>query len=251
MSDTDGPETFPVNSYDLRNEYGRSDLDIRHRFLMSGVFSFKHGFSLNPFILAASGRPFNITTGRDANGDMLFTERPSFATDLNQPGVTRTSFGAFNTNPRAGEQLIPRNYGTSAAFFTVSLRASKTWGFGEAHSSAPAPQPQTQKQAKQQQTGKGKSSTTQPRASVGNGSVLPDASRSDFFGRASESRYKLTLSVVARNIFNRTNPGRFVGNLNSLLFGQSNFLAPPYGFGDGGDTNAANRRIEAQVRFTF
>ncbi|HKC65280.1 MAG TPA: carboxypeptidase regulatory-like domain-containing protein, partial [Pyrinomonadaceae bacterium] len=27
MSDTDGPESFPVNSYDLRSEYGRSDLD--------------------------------------------------------------------------------------------------------------------------------------------------------------------------------------------------------------------------------
>lgn len=251
MSDTDGPETFPVNSYDLRGEYGRSDLDIRHRFLMSGVFSFKHGFSLNPFILAASGRPFNIITGRDTNGDTLFTERPSFATDPNQPGVILTRFGAFNLNPRTSEQLIPRNYGTSAPFFTVSLRASKTWGFGESHPQASAqPQPQTDKQAKQQ-SGKGKSNPTQARGSVGNGSVLPDAGRSDFFGRSSESRYKLTLSIVARNIFNRTNPGRFVGNLNSLLFGQSNFLAPPYGFGDGGDTNAANRRIEAQVRLTF
>ncbi|PYS51675.1 MAG: hypothetical protein DMF68_03595 [Acidobacteria bacterium] len=250
MSDTDGPETFPVNSYDLRSEYGRSDLDIRHRFLMSGVFSFKHSFSLNPFILAASGRPFNITTGRDANGDTLFTERPSFATDQNQPGVILTRFGAFNANPRAGEQLIPRNYGTSAPFFTISLRASKTWGFGEAHSATSAPKPQTEKQAKQQ-TGKGKGNTPPARGSVTNGSVLPDASRSDFFGRSSESRYKLTLSIVARNIFNRTNPGRFVGNLNSLLFGQSNILAPPYGFGDSGDTNAANRRIEAQVRFTF
>ena len=249
MSDTDGPETFPVNSYDLRGEYGRSDLDIRHRFLMSGVFSFKRGFSLNPFILAASGRPFNIITGRDANGDTLFTERPSFATDLSQTGVILTRFGAFNPNPRASEQLIPRNYGTSAPFFTISLRASKTWGFGEAHSQASsAAQPQAEKQAKKQS---GKNSTTQAKGSVGNGSVLPDASRSDFFGRSSESRYKLTLSVVARNIFNRTNQGRFVGNLNSLLFGQSNFLAPPYGFGDGGDTNAANRRIEAQIRFTF
>ena len=115
MSDTDGPETFPVNSYDLRNEYGRSDLDIRHRFLMSGVFSFKHGFSLNPFILAASGRPFNITTGRDANGDTLFTERPSFATDLNQLGVTRTRFGAASSTLRRNSIRPTRN----AAFDTT------------------------------------------------------------------------------------------------------------------------------------
>ncbi|HUE83073.1 MAG TPA: hemerythrin domain-containing protein [Pyrinomonadaceae bacterium] len=34
---------------------------------------------LSPFIVATSGRPFNIITGRDSNGDTLFTERPAFA----------------------------------------------------------------------------------------------------------------------------------------------------------------------------
>ncbi|HEX8921117.1 MAG TPA: hypothetical protein VF766_06545, partial [Pyrinomonadaceae bacterium] len=33
-SDTDGPYSFPADSYDLSNEYGRSDLDIRHRFVL-------------------------------------------------------------------------------------------------------------------------------------------------------------------------------------------------------------------------
>ena len=101
-SDTDGPDTFPVNSCDLSGEMGRSALDVRHRLNITGVISLKHGFSLNPFILASSGRPFNIITGRDINGDTLFTERPSFATDLNQPGVVLTRFGAFNPTPRPG-----------------------------------------------------------------------------------------------------------------------------------------------------
>lgn len=247
-SDTDGPDAFPVNSYDLTGEYGRPDLDIRHRFSMTGVFSLRHGFSLNPFILAASGRPFNITTGRDANGDTLFTERPAFATDLNQPGVVLTRFGAFNPDPRPGERLVPRNYGTSPSFITVSLRASKTWGFGGERRAAAASQPPT---SGKQSADKKKPGATQASGTIGSGSVLPDSNRSTFFGKAPDNPYKLTFSIVARNIFNRTNQGRSIGNLNSLLFGQSNFLAPPYGFGDNSESNAANRRIEAQIRFSF
>jgi hypothetical protein len=248
-SDTDGANSFPADSYDLSGEYGRSDLDIRHRFVLTGVFSLKYGFGLNPFILAASGRPFNIITGRDANNDTLFTERPTFATDPNQSGVKVTRFGIFNASPRQGERLVPRNYGTSPSFFTVGLQLSKTWGFGtERSSSAAAPStPQQEKQAadKKKRTN---TSTVQSGGAVG---VLPDSNRSSFFGKAPDNPYKLTLSVVARNLFNRNNPGRFIGNLNSLLFGQSNFLAPPYGFGETTESNAANRRLELQLRFTF
>lgn len=234
--DTDGAGTFPADSYDLSGEYGRSAFDVRHRLDLGGVFTWRRGVSLNPFVLAASGQPFNIITGRDANGDTLFTERPSFATDSAQPGVVATRFGTFQTNPRPGERLIPRNYGTSPAFFTVNLRVSKVWGFGGGPR-RPAPAPQSKRGG----TG----------GVAGTGSVLPNSNRTDFTGKSSESRYKLTLSVIARNIFNRTNPGRPVGNLNSLLFGRSNFLAPPYGFGELTESNAANRRIEAQLRFSF
>jgi hypothetical protein len=248
-SDTDGPETFPANSYDLSSEYGRSDLDIRHRFSLTGVFSLKYGFSLNPFILAASGRPFNITTGHDANGDTLFTERPAFAADLNQAGVKLTPLGAFNPNPRPGERLVPRNYGTSSSFFTVSLRLSKTWGFGgERAAVASSTPPQEKKTAEKK---KSNNASQSGGGGVGAGSVLPDSNRSSFFGKAPDNPFKLTLSIVARNILNRTNPGRAIGNLNSLLFGQSNFLAPPYGFGEVFESNAANRRVEMQLRFTF
>jgi hypothetical protein len=159
--------------------------------------------------------------------------------------VVRTRFGAFNPNPRAGEQLVPRNYGTSPGFFSVNLRASKTWGFGGERKAST-----TSTQKKEKQAAK-KQSTNQAGGSVGGGSMMPDTMRSSFFGNAPDNPYKLTFSVVARNIFNRTNAGRPIGNLNSLFFGQSNFLAPPYGFGDISESNAANRRIEMQVRFTF
>ncbi|HEV2834427.1 MAG TPA: TonB-dependent receptor, partial [Pyrinomonadaceae bacterium] len=78
-SDADGTGSFPANPYDLSTEYGRASGDIRHRFVMTGNFRAPWGISLNPFVIVQSGRPFNITLGRDINGDTLNTERPSLA----------------------------------------------------------------------------------------------------------------------------------------------------------------------------
>lgn len=129
-SDTDGPESFPADPYDLSNEYGRAFLDSRHRFIGGGMVNAPWGIRLSPLVIASSGRPFNIITGRDTNGDLLFTERPAFATDLNKPGVVVTRFGAFDLNPEPGQPIIPRNYGQGPVFFLTTLRATKTIGLG-------------------------------------------------------------------------------------------------------------------------
>ncbi len=60
----------------------------------------------------------------------------------------------------------------------------------------------------------------------------------------SEKRYHVTLSVQAQNILNRTNLATPVGNLSSPVFGRSLSLA-------GGNPAAGNRRIEAQIGFSF
>ena len=129
--DTDGVNTFPANQYDLSGEYGRSSIDVRHRFSLGGSMSgLPWKIRLNPFIIANSGRPFNITTGRDANGDTLFTERPALATDP-AAGVITTRFGTFDQESQATDQvLIPRNFATGPGFFTVNLRISRAFGFG-------------------------------------------------------------------------------------------------------------------------
>src|SRR5207237_6441729 len=90
-SDTDGYLTFPVNSYDLSAEYGRAAIDVRHRMILGGLIRIPWGMSLSPLVTARSGIPFNITTGRDTNGDTRFTERPAFATVLTKAGVLFTS----------------------------------------------------------------------------------------------------------------------------------------------------------------
>jgi hypothetical protein len=77
-SDTDGLNTFPANQYDLSGEYGRSSQDVRHRLTFFGsINALPWGIRLSPFVIINSGRPFNITLGRDINGDTLFTERPA------------------------------------------------------------------------------------------------------------------------------------------------------------------------------
>jgi len=211
-SNTDGAESFPLNSYDLSTEYGRALSDIRHRFLFGGTISLPRHFQLNPLIVASTGRPFNITTGHDSNGDSLFTERPAFATDLSKPGVIVTRLGAFDPNPTAGETIIPRNFGTGPAYLTVNARLSRSFSFG----------------------GKANSSTEAQQNADGG-----------------ERRYGLTFAIQVWNLFNRINAGVPIGNLSSPLFGVSNANASNFNLSDGGSTAAGNRRIEAQIRFNF
>lgn len=117
-SNTDGVGTFPANQYDLSTEYGRAAFDIRHRVSLTGSIVAPWGIRFSPLISTESGRPYNITTGTDLNGDSLYTDRPSFAPD-----------GSLNPRPRAGETIIPRNYGVGPAQFLSNLRASKTFQF--------------------------------------------------------------------------------------------------------------------------
>ena len=213
-SDTEGVQTFPANSYDLATEYGPSTLDIRHLFFLGGRFQAPFGFNVSPFILAFTGRPFNITTGRDTNGDTLFTERPALATDLTRPSVRVTPFGAFDLDPLPGQAIIPRNFGRGPGYATFNLTVNRSVGFGE--------RPPARGQA----------------ASAGGAA------------RAAEKRFTLTYGVQVINLFNRTNPDSPVGNLSSPFFGLP--VAPSGSFGFGSGTGqAGNRRVEFQLRLGF
>ena len=234
--DTDGANTFPANQYDLSNEYGRSAIDVRHRFTLGGAINaLPWGIRLNPFLIATSGRPFNITTGRDSNGDTLFTERPALATDFGKPGVVVTRFGVFDPNPGSGQAIIPRNFASGPSFYTVNLRISRAFGFGPEIAA----------------TGRGG-------RGGGGGGGRGRGGRGGFGGGGrggggeaeAGRRYNLNLSVNIQNLFNHTNLGTPVGNLSSPFFGQS--LSTGGGFGGGGGNQAAgNRRIELQARFSF
>src|ERR1039457_1643514 len=130
-SNTDGAGTFPADSYNLRPEYGRAGFDVRHRVQFSGAFAFRWGLRLSPMLVATSTRPFNMTVGRDLNGDTIFTDRPAVATDLSRPSVVRTAFGAFDLAPTPGQTIIPRNYGVGPGLVSLNLRLAKTFKLGK------------------------------------------------------------------------------------------------------------------------
>ena len=131
MSDTDGAGTFPADPYNLSPEYGRAGFDIRHRVHLNGSLAGPWGLRLSPLLTATSGRPFNVTLGRDLNGDTLFTDRPALATDLGRPSVVRTVYGALDLAPQPGQAILPRNYGQGPAQVNVNLRLTKTITLGE------------------------------------------------------------------------------------------------------------------------
>lgn len=110
-SDTDSPYTMPADSQSQAGEYGRAADNRRHRFEFGARFEGPRGFSMSPALSIQSGTPFNITTGRDTNGDTLFTDRPAFAV-AGAPGALQTPYGWLNPHPRPGDVIIPRNFGT-------------------------------------------------------------------------------------------------------------------------------------------
>jgi len=238
-SDTAGPNYFPSIPLNPSADYGRAAFDIRQRVFFGGTFGAPYGFRLSPFLIASSGIPFNITTGQDIFGDAQFNARPAFATCTSgaQPNVVQTKFGCFDTLPTAGQALIPINDATSPGRFTLNLRVSKTFGFGQKKETAASGGP-----GGSGTFGRGPGGGGQ-RGAGGGG----DRGGGIFGGSPSNYRYNLTFSVNARNIFNNVNLGTPIGNLSSPLFGESNSLATqPFSA-----YPTANRRIDLQAQFTF
>jgi hypothetical protein len=70
-------------------------------------------------------------------------------------------------------------------------------------------------------------------------------------------RYNLTFSVYARNLINNVNFGQPIGVISSPLpasFDKSNSLGGLFGGGGGGGGGAgqaANRRLDFQITFSF
>jgi len=238
-SDTAGPNYFPSIPLDPSADYGRASFDIRQRIFFGGTFGAPYGFRLSPFLIASSGIPFNITTGQDIYGDAQFNARPAFATCSAgaPPNVVPTKFGCFNTLPTSGQALIPINDATGPGRFTLNLRLSKTFGFG-------------QKKETGANGGPGGGTFGRGGGAAGGGARMGggggDRGGGMFGGSPSNYRYNLTFSVNARNLFNNVNFGTPIGNLSSPLFGESNSLAgQPY------SSSTANRRIDLQAQFTF
>jgi hypothetical protein len=256
-SDTDGVGSLPSDPYNLSLDYGRASGDIRHRFVMAGNFRAPWGITLNPFVIVQSGRPFNITLGRDLNGDTFNQERPSLApsgANCDDPNIKCTPYGNFKLNFAPADVMIPRNFGQGPGSTTVNLRVGKTWSFGSEGGGANTNQRNRPNQNDGQRTtmmGGGMAGGGRPAGGGGPGRGGFGGPRGGGFGGPGGSgRYNLTFSLNFQNILNHANFANPVGNLGSGLFGQSTATAGGFG-GFGAGPTAYNRRIDAQLRFSF
>ncbi|MEJ7616735.1 MAG: TonB-dependent receptor [Pyrinomonadaceae bacterium] len=223
-STDDGTSGSPFDPYDFKQEWGRANFDFRHFLFMGGNIEGPFGVNLNTFVIASSGPPFNITTGKDTNGDNAFVERPAFATNLNKPGVIGTPFGALDPNPEPGQRIIPRNIGQGPGMVMLNLGLSKSFSFGK------------------------------PIAPAGAGAVAPSTTESSSAAKAPakipvQKPYQLGFSIYVNNVLNSTNEGNPIGNMSSPFFlksnGGQNFIFGPGGGGGG------NRQVNLSVRLGF
>jgi hypothetical protein len=126
-SDTDTPTTLPQSSYDLSGEWSRPSWQSRHQAFMVSSINLPWKLRASLSLDSASGTPFNITTGRDNNGDGNFTDRPSLV-DASSPGAIVTRFGAFD--PMVINGTLPRNSGTNPAIVRFDMGLSRTFVVG-------------------------------------------------------------------------------------------------------------------------
>jgi len=234
-SDTSGINSFPSHPYNIGADYGRATFDRRNRLFLGGNVTLPHYISLSPFIIVSSGSPFNVTLGRDLNGDSVFNDRPAFGPSNGIPAGqagsnTIAGCGSF-VSPAAGQDQIPINYCTGPTLFTTNLRVSKTFGFG------PSTQPQGQ-------GGPGGGGPGGGRGRGGRG-----GGRGGFGGGGASTgkKYNLTFSAQIQNLFNNADYDTPNATLTSQkLFGRSTQLAGgPY------TTNSALRRISFNASFNF
>jgi hypothetical protein len=235
------------NSYNLMQSYGRAPFAARNMIFLMGNYTWKWGISFNPFLIANSGRPFNITTGYDLTGDNFFNDRPSYASSASDPAnVVTTSYGKFDTIPQAGETIIPANMGTGPAGVAVNLRVSRSWGIGPKVDAAAG--------MNGGPPGGGGPPPGGGRGGGGGGGGFGPGGfggggRGPMGGMSGTGRkYSLNFSVQALNLFNDIDYGTPVGTVipGSNRFGQSTSLA-------GGifSSGAAARRVTLQAAFSF
>ena len=86
------------------------------------------GLALSTQFDAASGNPYNVTTGFDANGDGILNDRPHYATGT-ESTIYRTAFGALAATGTG--QYIQRNAGTLP--WNIHLDANLSRSFALPH----------------------------------------------------------------------------------------------------------------------
>ena len=257
-----------VNAYDLDDGYGRAGFVSRNMLFMMGSYNAPWGIHFNPFIVAQSGRPYNVTLASDQLNN-FGNQRPGIVTDgslCSSQGntgryVQTTGYGCLDTQPVSSEQLLPVNAGNGPAAVAVNLRISRAVGIGPKLASATTGQDGGGPPPGGGPPGGGRGGGG-PGGGLGPGGLGGGGGRGGpggMFGPTSTGhKYSLNFSVQALNLFNNIDYGTPNGTIIPTQEGDSaQYNAGPQ-FGKstslaGGvfSVGSASRRIFGQVVFSF
>jgi len=237
------------NAFNLSQDYGRATFVSRNMVFLMGNYTGPWQLRFNPFLIAHSGRPYNIVSGTDLTGDNFINNRPSYAdTSLCTPGqgqYFQTKFGCLNSLPGPNDALVPINLGNGPAAVAFNLRLSKTIGVG----------PKVESSGGVSGGGFGGPGGGGHRGGGPGGGLGPGGlgggggGPGGMMGPTSTGRrFNLTFTAQALNLFNNVNYGTPVGTLGSSQFGHSTSLSGGPFAGPNGSTS---RRIFFQAVFAF
>ncbi len=132
----------PLVAGDFRRERALSLLDARHRIAISGNYRFPAFLgraNLSGVFNFSSSRPFNVgANGNDRNLDDVDNDRPNFSGDLDalnwrRPGASlnQSLIDGFSLPVIGTVGNLPRNAGRGPNTYTLNLRLSRAFHFGE------------------------------------------------------------------------------------------------------------------------
>jgi hypothetical protein len=233
-----------IDAYNLDKNYGRAGFVTRNSLFMMGNYTGPWGIRFSPFMIAQSGRPFNITLPTDPLNN-FFNQRPTFATATTPlADQITTSYGVFDETGQTGT-TIPVNLGNGPAAVAVNLRISKAIGLGPKLVSA-TPQPDGGPPPGGPPPGGGGGRGGGGRGGFGGGPGGPGGPGGMGGGNSTGHKYSLNFSAQALNLFNDIDKGQPNGTITAPNFGKSTNLAGGI-FSQG----SAARRIFVQAVFTF
>ena len=110
-NETDSAFGLPASSYDLAAERGPAAGDAHHRFMSMANLPLAGRFRFATSLRLQSALPYNITTGRDDNGDTISNDRPAGVGRNSGRGRAQVDLGArlswsigFGVRPPGGVQ---------------------------------------------------------------------------------------------------------------------------------------------------
>ena len=240
------------NAYNLKQDYRRAGFAQRNMLFLRGSYTGPFKIAFDPFLIAQSGRPFNLVTGNDLSGDNFINNRPSLVAASNCTSGSKqyfqTSYGCLNTIPQAGEPIVAGNLGTGPAAIAVNLRVSRSFGIGPKLESAIPQNPGGGPGGPGGSGGPPMGGGGGDRGGGGRGGFGGGGFGGGGFGGGGNTghKYSLNLSAQALNLFNDIDRAQPIGTVGSPKFGQSTSLA-----GQMFSSGSAARRIFIQAVFSF